>query len=120
MGNEIQLLPQSIQLGPLLVIENHLTQRSIVAKIAHLAVKTRAQQSPLLLLFTWLAYIVASPLRNVKRVRKHITKPRKRRFIALPLLLVRGHGEVRIGSCIGARLQRSATIRPPVRRVLPV
>jgi len=40
--DEIQLLPQNVQLAPLSFAEEQLVKRDIIAKISHLTVKARA------------------------------------------------------------------------------
>ena len=82
IGDEVEFVPQPVQLLLSLFVEDQFHQRSIVAEVAHHVVIARAQQAALVLR---IVREVAAALRDVEGVRENRSEARERGFIAAAL-----------------------------------
>src|SRR5262249_15682739 len=79
--DEIEILPQLIQLAPLRSVEDQIVKRTIVAEVSHLAVKSGAQQPVTLRIrgnLAWVGQEHAAALRHVEPVREEGAKTAER------------------------------------------
>src|SRR5687767_14143052 len=77
--DELELVPQRLQLFLSLFVQQQFAQRRVVARVAHHVVEARAQQPALVFRVVG---IEASALANVERIRKDGAESRKRLLIA--------------------------------------
>jgi hypothetical protein len=92
--------PEAVELTLLRFIEDQLVERAIVSEIAHLTMKSGAQQTMALGIGGDLAGVVqehAATFRDIKAIRKQRTETRERILIACPRTGVRRYQQQRIG-----------------------
>ena len=88
--DEVELSPQRVELRLLLLVEDQLVERLVIAEVAHQVVEAGAEMPADI---ARVVRKVAAALGDVERVRKQRREPRECRLVALAL----GSGHLQIG-----------------------